>query len=69
MHCRRLRQQAGEAVVLSMAYPKPTEDFLVSDSPQGGKHPNGRFRLRVELFGGAALPTNAGRRGLHATEP
>ena len=30
MHWRRLRQQAGDAVVLSMAYPQPKDDFLRS---------------------------------------
>jgi hypothetical protein len=28
MHWRRLREQAGDAVVLSMAYPLPKDDFL-----------------------------------------
>jgi len=28
MHWRRLRQQAGDAVVLSMAYPQPADEFL-----------------------------------------
>ena len=54
MHWRRLRQHAGDAVVLSMAYPQPPDEFL----GRSGRRDRGRARDRLA---GAARPRDWSR--------
>lgn len=51
MHWRRLRQQAGDAVVLSMAYPQSSDEFLAGlvNAIDAELATNGPRSLEVEL--------------------
>ena len=51
MHWRRLRQQAGDAVVLSMAYPQPKDEFLggLAEAVEAGVDTDWRERLDLEI--------------------
>jgi len=58
MHWRRLRQQAGDAVVLSMAYPQAADEFLAGPARQWTPWP-----LRDA---GSALSARSGAPGVPA---
>ena len=51
MHWRRLRQQAGDAVVLTMAYPQPKDEFLggLAEAVEAGVDTDWRERLDLEV--------------------
>jgi hypothetical protein len=51
MHWRRLRQQAGDAVVLTMAYPQPKDEFLggLAEAVEAGVDTDWRERLDLEI--------------------
>ena len=51
MHWRRLRQQAGDTVVLSMAYPQPKDEFLggLAEAVAAGVDTDWRERLDLEI--------------------
>jgi hypothetical protein len=51
MHWRWLRQQAGDAVVLTMAYPQPKDEFLggLAQAVEAGVDTDWRDRLDLEI--------------------
>lgn len=51
MHWRRLRPHAGDAVVLTLAYPRPKDEFLggLAEAVEAGVDTDWRERLDLEI--------------------